>query len=62
MNRNKNKLNFKKKFAFFMYSINIPLSYTLQSLNIILTSLTHDYIYNAVRRKLIFSTAEHGDD
>lgn len=29
-----------------MYSINIPFSYTLQSLNIILTSLTLDNIYN----------------
>ncbi len=32
-----------------MFSINIPFSYTLQSLNRILTSLTHDNIYNAVK-------------
>lgn len=31
-----------------MYSINIPFSYTSQSLNIILTSLTLDNIYNVV--------------
>lgn len=33
-----------------MYSINILFSYTLQSLNIILTSLTLDNIYSAVKR------------
>lgn len=32
-----------------MFSVNIPFSYTLQSLNIILTSLTLDNIYNAVK-------------
>lgn len=42
-----------------MYSINIPLSYTLQSLNIILTSLRLCNIYNAVKGNYNIFNAAH---